>query len=154
MTRRSWFPPFLVPTLERACASVGGLPEGVSVHLDRGYDSNATCERLKERGLLAEISKKGKPAPLQATKRWVSGENVRLDLSQPEDSQRLREVMRHRGCVRLRSDESADGEAVGACLGLIGQSLQHHLCRTPCSTLLAAHVLNAPNKTIERNANR
>ncbi len=63
--------PLLAPTLQRACASVGGLPEGVSVHLDCGYDSNATRERLKERGVLAEISKKGKPAPLQATKRWV-----------------------------------------------------------------------------------
>jgi hypothetical protein len=43
----------------------------VSVHLDRGYDSGATRERLEERRLLAEISKKGKPAPLEATKRWV-----------------------------------------------------------------------------------
>ena len=63
--------PLLVPTLEHASASVGGLPEEVSVHLDRGYDSNATRERLEERGLLAEISKKGKPSPLGATKRWV-----------------------------------------------------------------------------------
>jgi transposase len=63
--------PLLVPTLEHACASVGGLPEGASVHLDRGYDSNATRERLKERGLLAEISQRGKPSPLGATKRWV-----------------------------------------------------------------------------------
>ena len=31
--------PLLVPTLEHASASVGGLPEGASVHLDRGYDS-------------------------------------------------------------------------------------------------------------------
>ena len=63
--------PLLVPTLEHACASVGRLPEGASVHLDRGYDSNATRERLKERGLLAEISQRGKPSPLGATKRWV-----------------------------------------------------------------------------------
>lgn len=63
--------PLLVPTLEHASASVGGLPEEVSVHLDRGYDSNATRERLEERGLLAEISKKGKLSPLGATKRWV-----------------------------------------------------------------------------------
>jgi IS5 family transposase len=47
--------PLLVPTLEHASASVGGLPEGTSVHLDRGYDSDLTCERLEERGLLAEI---------------------------------------------------------------------------------------------------
>ncbi len=63
--------PLLVPTLEHACASVGGLPEGASVHLDRGYDSALTRERLEERGLLTEISRKGKPAPLGITKRWV-----------------------------------------------------------------------------------
>ncbi len=63
--------PLLAPTLERACASVGGLPERASVHLDRAYDSELTRERLEERGLLAEISRKGKPAPLGATKRWV-----------------------------------------------------------------------------------
>jgi hypothetical protein len=28
-------------------------------------------DQLKDRGLLAVISEKGKPAPLQATKRWV-----------------------------------------------------------------------------------
>ena len=39
--------PLLAPTLDHASASVGGLPEGASVHLDRGYDSNITRERLK-----------------------------------------------------------------------------------------------------------
>ena len=63
--------PLLVPTLEHASESVGGLPERASVHLDRAYDSELTRERLEERGLLAEISRKGKPAPLGATKRWV-----------------------------------------------------------------------------------
>jgi transposase len=63
--------PLLVPTLDHAWESVGALPEGTSVHLDRGYDSDLTRERLEERGLLAEISQKGKPAPLQAAKRWV-----------------------------------------------------------------------------------
>ena len=63
--------PLLFPTLEHACASVGALPEEASVHLDRGYDSKAIRKRLKERGLLAEISKKGKPSPLGTTKRWV-----------------------------------------------------------------------------------
>lgn len=43
----------------------------MSVHLDRGYDSKATREKLKDRGLIAAISEKGKPAPLAATKRWV-----------------------------------------------------------------------------------
>ena len=47
------------------------MPEQVSVHLDRAYDSEATRKRLADRGLDAVISEKGKPAPLQATKRWV-----------------------------------------------------------------------------------
>lgn len=38
--------PLLVPTLQRASGSVGGLPDGASVHLDRGYDSFVTRERL------------------------------------------------------------------------------------------------------------
>ena len=63
--------PLLVPTIEHADTSVGGLPEGASVHLDRGYDSFVTRERLKDRGLIGEISEKGKPAPLGATRRWV-----------------------------------------------------------------------------------
>ena len=63
--------PLLVPNLEHAGASVGGLPEGASIHLDRGYDSFVTRERLKERGLDAQIAKKGQPAPLRAGQRWV-----------------------------------------------------------------------------------
>jgi len=64
--------PLLAPTLDRAGESVGGLPEGASVHLDRAYDSGVSRERLKERGLTGEIAQKGKPAPLMAaTKRWV-----------------------------------------------------------------------------------
>jgi hypothetical protein len=41
------------------------------VHLDRGYDSKLTRERLEELGLRWEISGKGKPAPYWATIRWV-----------------------------------------------------------------------------------
>ena len=63
--------PLLSETLDAAAEVLGELPEKASVHLDRGYDSFVTRERLGERGLLAEISEKGKPAPLQATKRWV-----------------------------------------------------------------------------------
>jgi hypothetical protein len=43
----------------------------MSVHLELGYDSDLTRERLEERGLISEISKKGKPSPLGTTKRWV-----------------------------------------------------------------------------------
>jgi transposase len=63
--------PLLTKTLHAVNETVGELPEKAKVHLDRGYDSNATRERLEERGLRAEISEKGKPAPLGATKRWV-----------------------------------------------------------------------------------
>jgi transposase len=63
--------PLLAETLDAVAETLGGLPEEASVHLDRGYDSKATRERLEERGLLAEISRKGKPAPFWATNRWV-----------------------------------------------------------------------------------
>jgi hypothetical protein len=62
--------PLLEQTLD-TLEPLGRLPEQMSVHLDRGYDSRSTREKLKDRGLLAVISEKGKPAPLQATKRWV-----------------------------------------------------------------------------------
>jgi transposase len=63
--------PLLTKTLHAVSKTLGELPERAKVHLDRGYDSKATRERLEERGLLWEISKKGKPAPLTTTKRWV-----------------------------------------------------------------------------------
>lgn len=62
--------PLLDETLD-TLEVLGELPEQMSVHLDRGYDSRSTREKLEDRGLLAVISEKGKPAPLQATKRWV-----------------------------------------------------------------------------------
>ena len=63
--------PLLVPTLEAVLETLGGLPEETSVHLDRGYDSGPTRERLANLGLRWEISGKGKPAPLWPTRRWV-----------------------------------------------------------------------------------
>jgi transposase len=63
--------PFLVPTLEAASEVLGVLPEETSIHLDRGYDSRLSRERLLELGLGWEISRKGKPAPYWATYRWV-----------------------------------------------------------------------------------
>ena len=64
-------PLLLTETLDAVTETLGELPEQAKVHLDRGYDSKATREQLEERELLAEISQKGKPAPLAATKRWV-----------------------------------------------------------------------------------
>jgi transposase len=63
--------PLLAPTLDVVAETLGVLPEGTSIHLDRGYDSDLTRERLEDRGLSWEISGKGKPAPFWATKRWV-----------------------------------------------------------------------------------
>ena len=63
--------PLLTETLEAVAQALGGLPERASAHLDRGYDSNLTRERLEDRGLIGEISRKGKSAPLEATNRWV-----------------------------------------------------------------------------------
>jgi transposase len=63
--------PLLDPTLDAVAETLGVLPEGTSVHLDRGYDSDLTRERLEHRRLSWEISKKGKPAPFWATYRWV-----------------------------------------------------------------------------------
>src|ERR671912_759461 len=62
--------PLLAPTLD-AARTLGLVAQGASVHLDRGYDSDLTRERLLERGLVAEISEKGRPAPLNATGRWI-----------------------------------------------------------------------------------
>ena len=60
----------LVDTLD-TLEVLGPMPEQLSVHLDRGYGSEATTERLKDRGLIGAISEKGKLAPLQAGMRWV-----------------------------------------------------------------------------------
>jgi transposase len=61
--------PLLAPTL--GTLEKLGVPEWASVHLDRAYDSKPTTELLESLGLVGVISKKGKPAPLGATKRWV-----------------------------------------------------------------------------------
>src|SRR5215212_4966947 len=62
--------PLLEGTLD-TLGKLGPLPERVSVHLDRGYDSEAARRKLRDRGLKAVISQKGRPAPLASTKRWV-----------------------------------------------------------------------------------
>jgi hypothetical protein len=51
------------------------------------------------------------------------GAHLRVDLSQPEDGQRLREARRHRRGFRLRGDEAAHGEAIDPCVGVSRQSL-------------------------------
>jgi hypothetical protein len=63
--------PLLTETLDVVAQTLGELPQSTSIHLDRGYDSESTHQRLRERALNAEISAKGEPASLAATKRWV-----------------------------------------------------------------------------------
>jgi transposase len=59
--------PLLEPTLD----ALGFADRPMTVHLDRGYDSRVTRERLGRRGLTAAIAPKGQPAPLTASQRWV-----------------------------------------------------------------------------------
>lgn len=63
--------PLLRPTLERLGRFGFDLPEDIRVHLDAGYDSAATGDLLDELGCEAHIAKKGLPAPIQNTSRWV-----------------------------------------------------------------------------------
>ena len=62
--------PLLADTLN-TLQRLGELPDRAGVNLDRAYDSHATRQKLAARELRAEISEKGKPAPVTATKRWV-----------------------------------------------------------------------------------
>jgi len=62
--------PLLEPTLD-LLDRFGPFPEPPTVHLDRGYDSAVTRDCLAQRGLIGDISPRGKPAPLAATGRWV-----------------------------------------------------------------------------------
>lgn len=62
--------PLLEPTLAGVPDMVGPLPDGACMHLDAGYDSHKTRHLLECLGYTPHIATKGKPAPLQATKRW------------------------------------------------------------------------------------
>ena len=63
--------PLLDETLDHALQTLGELPDRASVHLDRAYDSLTTRRKLEARSLISEISRKGNPAPVSATKRWI-----------------------------------------------------------------------------------
>ena len=62
--------PLLAPTLD-LLDRVGPLPDHITVHLGRGYDSQVTRDLLADRGLTGRIAAKGTPAPIQAGQRWV-----------------------------------------------------------------------------------
>lgn len=59
--------PLLEPTLDTLALGL----QPTTIHLDRGYDSGRTRQRLADRGLTGEIAQRGKPAPLTAGQRWV-----------------------------------------------------------------------------------
>jgi hypothetical protein len=71
--------PLLEPTLTGIVDMIGPLPQSrdtagndryPTVHLDRGYDSGKTRDLLDRLGFHGEIAVKGKPAPIQAGRRW------------------------------------------------------------------------------------
>ncbi|MET8536818.1 IS5 family transposase [Streptomyces sp. NPDC005065] len=61
--------PLLASTLDRL-DDLGPLPDGITVHLDAGYDSDKTRTLLSEHGLHGRIAHKGEKAPIQASQRW------------------------------------------------------------------------------------
>jgi hypothetical protein len=61
--------PLLGPTLD-TLDRLGPLPAQPRVHLDRGYDSARTRKELAGRGMTGQIAEQGKPAPIQASRRW------------------------------------------------------------------------------------
>ncbi|MET9387730.1 IS5 family transposase [Streptomyces sp. NPDC002928] len=61
--------PLLAPTLD-LLEDLGPLPDGITVHLDAGYDSDKTRSELTARNLHGRIAHKGEKAPIQASQRW------------------------------------------------------------------------------------
>jgi transposase len=59
----------LAPTLDKL-KEIGPLPDGMTVHLDAGYDSQKTRDELDSRSMKGEIAHKGDKAPIQAGQRW------------------------------------------------------------------------------------
>jgi hypothetical protein len=62
--------PLLGPTLA-GLEKLDGLPDDVTVHLDRGYDGDPTRVLLDALGFDGATARKGVPAPIQAGSRWV-----------------------------------------------------------------------------------
>jgi hypothetical protein len=51
-------------------AVVARLPTRAVVHLDAGYDFQPCRQVLAERDMTGQISTRGVPAPVQASRRW------------------------------------------------------------------------------------
>jgi hypothetical protein len=62
--------PLLGPTLA-GLDKLDGLPEAVTVQLDRGYAGRPSRALLDALGFEGAIARKGVPAPIQAGSRWV-----------------------------------------------------------------------------------
>jgi transposase len=60
----------LAATLD-AVGLLDPLTQWPTVHLDAGYDWTPCRQVLRERGMAGEIATRGKPAPVQAGRRWV-----------------------------------------------------------------------------------
>jgi transposase len=64
--------PLLEPTLDAAIRQAGpAWPTTVTVHLDAGYNNLPTRALLAARGWHGRIARPGRPAPIQAGRRWV-----------------------------------------------------------------------------------
>jgi hypothetical protein len=64
--------PLLKPTLQATRQQLDNLlPDTPACHLDAGYDSGVTRQRLDELGFEGHIARRGVPAPIQAGTRWV-----------------------------------------------------------------------------------
>ena len=117
--------PLLDATLD-ALEPLGKLPDRARVHLDRGYDSKATREKLESRGLSGVIADRRKPAPLQAAQRAGSW-NARTRGTTPTRS----------SCVVYREVRAGDR--------LLGGLLRRgHHCEAPDQGRLEPLPLGSP----------
>ncbi len=57
-------------TIVDTSTAVGTLPARPVVHLDAGYDYQTCRKVLAARGMVGEITMRGLPAPIQASRRW------------------------------------------------------------------------------------
>src|SRR3982750_3338422 len=91
-------------------------PRGGCADVGRGVGQRGRDDRLAETDAAQRLSGVAEKVGGRA--------HVLLALSEQEAEQGLREVVRKRGSVRLRRDDTADGEAVGPCLRLSRQFLE------------------------------
>ncbi len=76
--------PLLGETLD-ALEALGPLPERVSVHLDRGYDSEATCQKMKARGPVRRDLREGQAGPATG-RQTLGGEAHELLAQRPQEA--------------------------------------------------------------------